>query len=55
MTEFRPMHYARCEDCHKTVLAIKGHFVAGEFFVCDECAGVPRVFTMDDVKREESI
>jgi hypothetical protein len=45
---------ARCEECHRTQKTFgNGEWLGPEHWVCSECMGETRVFTMADVEREE--
>lgn len=47
------VNWARCEECHETMLALKGEFIAPEHFVCAECMGETKIFTQAEHNRSE--
>ena len=44
---------ARCEQCHRTMIALKGEYIAPEYWVCSECMGETRIFTLAEHERSE--
>ena len=45
--------YARCEECHRTMITLKGEFIAEDHFVCCECMGECKPYTLKDFERSE--
>ena len=43
----------RCEKCHKCLFEPVDQVFDADNWYCAECRSEPRVFTLDDVKREE--
>lgn len=47
----------RCENCHQIVWEEAAEWDAKQItpagWICSECAGIPRIFTLAELEREE--